>query len=76
MPEPLLLTNATVLDPGTGEYAEADVLALDGRITEVGPGSRHLRTPGGWTWRGSTCCRGSSTATCISRRSAPTCPRC
>ena len=35
---PLLLRNGRLLDPVTGTYAEGDLLAVDGRIAETGPG--------------------------------------
>jgi imidazolonepropionase-like amidohydrolase len=34
----LLLRNARLLDPLTGEYTEGDLRCADGRITEAGPG--------------------------------------
>ena len=37
-PQPLLLRNGRLLDPVTGTYAEGDLLAVDGRIAETGPG--------------------------------------
>ena len=36
--QPLLLRNGRLLDPVTGTYAEGDLLAVDGRIAETGPG--------------------------------------
>ena len=35
---PLLLRNGRLLDPVTGTYVEGDLLAVDGRIAETGPG--------------------------------------
>src|ERR1700712_3974960 len=34
----LLLRNALLLDPATGEYTEGDLRCADGRIVETGPG--------------------------------------
>ena len=36
--QPLLLRNGRLLDVVTGTYAEGDLLAVDGRIAETGPG--------------------------------------
>jgi imidazolonepropionase-like amidohydrolase len=35
---PLLVRNGRLLDVVTGTYAEGDLLAVDGRIAETGPG--------------------------------------
>ncbi|MFC7404891.1 metal-dependent hydrolase family protein [Georgenia alba] len=44
MTSSLLVRNAQVLDVEKGTYVEADVLCVDGRVAEVGPG---LRPPAG-----------------------------
>ncbi|WP_328450092.1 metal-dependent hydrolase family protein [Amycolatopsis sp. NBC_00438] len=38
MTSSLLLRNARLLDPATGEYTEGDLRCADGRIAEAGPG--------------------------------------
>ncbi|WAL68090.1 amidohydrolase family protein [Amycolatopsis cynarae] len=43
MNDSLLVRNALLLDPGTGEYREGDLRCAEGRIVETGPG---LRAPG------------------------------
>jgi imidazolonepropionase-like amidohydrolase len=41
----LLLRNALLLDPGVGEYVEGDLLCVDGRIAETGPGLNAADVP-------------------------------